>query len=131
MGTRSTVKFYSEYEPNAAPLVCIYQQFDGYISGVGHELANFLKDKTVINGIGAGQEDMSKFANGMGCLAAQFIAAHKTEIGGLYISEPNDEQEYNYEVRLINGKLRIKVDRFEGSPEDLLEYTESNKDADY
>ena len=50
MGTRSTIKFYRN-KHNEKPNVCvasIYQQYDGYISGVGHELANFLKDKKVI-----------------------------------------------------------------------------------
>jgi hypothetical protein len=42
MGTHSTIKFYNEYD---IPLICIYQQWDGYISGVGYDLANFLKDK--------------------------------------------------------------------------------------
>lgn len=124
MGTRSTIKFYSEFkQDDDKPLVCIYQQYDGYISGVGHELAEFLKDKTLINGIGSGQEDLSKFANGMGCLAAQFIKQFKERVGGLYISDLDDSQNYNYEVRAMDDKsIQIKVnDIFTGSPEELLQ----------
>lgn len=125
MGTRSTVKFYSEYTKSEdKPLVAIYQQYDGYISGVGHTLANFLKEFTVINGIGSGQSIVGKFANGMGCLAAQYIAKEKDSVGGLYVVGLEDEQEYNYEVRLIDGKLQISVENFKGSPQELLDYTE-------
>lgn len=127
MGTRSTIKFYDgNSDADSKPLVCIYQQYDGYISGVGHGLANFLKGKTIINGIGQSQE-MDKFANGMGCLAAQFIAQFKTKIGGLYIDTLDASEDYNYEVRLMDDKsLQIKVDDiFNGSPEELLEFEEA------
>jgi len=125
MGTRSTVKFYSEYHDE--PVLCVYQQFDGYIGGVGHDLANFLKDKTVINGIGMRQTMGGGYANGMGCLAAQYVAANKTEIGGFYLTTKDDEQEYNYEVRLVDGLLIIKVDKFEGTPYELLNYEEPDE----
>ena len=121
MGTRSTVKFYNEFSQK--PMVCIYQQFDGYISGVGYDLANWLKDKKVINGIG--NETMEQgYANTMGCLSAQYIAHLKTKIGGVYIEDINDEEEYNYHVRLLNGKIIIEVDGFKGTPQELLDYNE-------
>lgn len=120
MGTRSTVKFYNEFKKEE-PILSVYQQFDGYIDGVGHDLANFLKDKKIINGI-SNQTMEEGFANGMGCLAAQYVAKQKTEIGGFYLTTKDDEQEYNYEVRFIDGKLIIKVDDFEGTPEELLNY---------
>jgi len=120
MGTRSTVKFFSEW--NDQPLLSVYQQYDGYIDGVGHELATFLLDKKVINGIGMGQSMDGGYANGMGCLAAQYVAGNKHEIGGFYMTTADDEQEYNYEVRFVDGKLIIKVDDFEGTPQELLEY---------
>jgi len=70
------------------------------------------------------------YANGMGCLAAQYVAKHKTRIGGLYLTSPNDFQGYDYEVRLINGKIEIKVlDIFTGTPEELLEF-EENQDEE-
>lgn len=56
MGTRSTTTFVSKYGNENTTLVKIYQQFDGYIDGVGHSLADWLLHKRMINGIGVGQE---------------------------------------------------------------------------
>ena len=117
MGTRSTVKFYDEQDQ---PVLSVYQQYDGYISGVGHELAEFLKGKNVVNGFNSTQTMETGYANGIGCLAAQYVAAHKTKIGGFYLTTADNEQEYNYKVRLIDGKLLIEVDDFKGTPEELL-----------
>ena len=58
----------------------------------------------------------------MGCLAAQYVKEMKTEIGGFYLTTNDDKQEYNYEVRLINDKIIIKVEDFKGTPEELLNY---------
>lgn len=125
MGTRSTVRFYSEFDKEE-PIVSVYQQYDGYIEGVGHDLANFLKNKTIINGFGIDQTMNKGFANGMGCLAAQYVAENKTEIGGFYLTTKDDYQEYNYEVRFIDNKFVIKVNYydnvFEGTPEQLLNF---------
>jgi hypothetical protein len=119
MGTRSTVKFYQ----NQQVVASIYQQYDGYISGVGHDLAKWLKTKPVINGIG--NETMEAgFANGMGCLAAQYIRENKVKIGGFYMTSEDDEQKYNYEVRLIDDGFEITVEGFKGSPDELLAYAE-------
>lgn len=122
MGTRSTVKFFSEFQPDEV-LCCVYQQIDGYLSGVGHDLANFLKDKQVINGFN--EQTMAQgFAIGMGCLAAQYIKSIKTELGGVYMSHAEDSQEYDYEVRLVDGQLIITVRDFKGTPQELLDYKE-------
>ena len=127
MGTRSTVKFYSEFDQKE-PVVSVYQQRDGYINGVGYDLAIFLKEKTIINGIGSGQTMDKGFANGMGCLAAQYVAENKTEIGGFYLTTTYDYQEYNYEVRFIDDNFVIKIkyydNIFEGTPEQLLNFKE-------
>lgn len=123
MGTRSTTKFYSEWDQQE-PVACIYQQWDGYFEGVGVTLAEFLKGFTVTNGIKGGRK-FNNTANGMGCLAAQYIANQKTELGSFYMTHPDDEQEYNYEVRLIDGKLQIKVEGFEGTPEEFLNLVNS------
>lgn len=124
MGTRSTVKFYSEFK-REEPVLSVYQQYDGYVEGVGHDLANFLKGKKIINGIGPEQTMNGGFANGMGCLAAQYVAENKKEVGGFYLATEDDLQEYNYKVRLIGNKIVIKVnDIFEGTPEELLKFKE-------
>lgn len=97
MGTRSTIKFIEVFEGGEdVVLASIYQQSDGYPDGVGKELYDFLKDFTIVNGFGSDTPERS--ANGAGCLAAQFIAEHKTDIGGFYMTAPDDEQEYNYRV---------------------------------
>ena len=119
MGTRSTITFYE----NEQPLVCIYQQYDGYITGVGHELANFLKGKTILNGFNKQTMDEG-FANGMGCLAAQFIRQGKTKIGAFYITSIGESEDYNYHVKLVGDVLHISVDDFDGTPEQLLQYEE-------
>ncbi len=124
MGTRSTVKFYTNSQE---PILSVYHQYDGYICGIGYALANFLKDKKVINGIGSGQTMESGYANGMGCLAAQYILTAKTEIGGCYITDSADTQEYNYIVRYINGEIQISVNNFfKGTPQELLNFTEND-----
>lgn len=121
MPTRSTVKFYNGVQEQ--PVLSVYQHFDGYIEGVGHKLANWLKKKKVINGI-SDQTMEGGFANGMGCLAAQFVAEHKTCIGSFYVTTADNEQEYNYKVRLIDGDFVIEVDDFKGTPDELLNYKE-------
>lgn len=122
MGTRSTVKFYNQFN-QSEPILSVYQQFDGYIDGVGHDLARFLKDKKIINGIK--DEKMSDgYANGIGCLAAQYVAEMKKKIGGFYLTTQSDSQDYDYEVRFIDGRIIIKVDEFEGTPDELLNYDE-------
>ena len=126
MATRSTVKFFETYSDGEVCIAAIYQQFDGYISGVGHALAKWLETKEVINGISR-QTMEQGFANGMGCLAAQFIATFKTKIGGLYMTSPDNSQDYNYEVRNIDGQFIITVDEFKGTPQELLAYDEEDR----
>ena len=103
MGTRSTITFIAGNEYGNIPLVKIYQQYDGYIKGVGYELANWLLKKNIVNGFNE-RNDID--ANGIGCLAAQFIRDFKKEIGGLYVipNDPDDCEDYNYEVVLNDLK---------------------------
>lgn len=97
MGTRSTIHFVQKNDEQEETIASIYQQFDGYLDGVGTDLFNFLNSKIIVNGIGS-EHDPSEIANGSGCLAAQFIAEHKGGPGGFYMTSPNDSQEYNYRV---------------------------------
>lgn len=84
MGTRS-LTFVNDGEIR---LVCFYRQFDGYPSGHGKDLAEFLKPFTIVNGFSSGMKE-GTHANGAGCLAAQLIKHFKTDIGGIYIQPPN------------------------------------------
>ena len=139
MGTRSTVKFIRKRKNKLTPLVSVYQQYDGYIEGVGYDLANYLKSKTIVNGISFGNNE--DIANGFDCLIAQYIRDFKVEAGGFYITDFDDVEEYNYEVicdedkyfsgdyDTVDDLITIKVDTiFEGTPSELLEFKEVEDD---
>ena len=84
MATRSLVRFARREEGvsfNEHPekvIVQVYKHWDGYPSGHPTELAHFLKEFKVVNGLG--------------CLAAQYIAAFKMKAGDLYIESPEHSQ---------------------------------------
>jgi hypothetical protein len=96
MGTRSLTYVYN----GETPIVCMYRQFDGYPTGHGLELAEFLNKGRLVNGLNI--RDKSVVFNGMGCLAAQIIAHFKQSPGGFYIHsvDMNQDcwQEYEYHV---------------------------------
>ena len=92
MGTRSTIAIYE----GAQHLVTIYQQYDGYPSGAGLQLAKFIKSGKLVNGLSGGK---GLVFNGMGCLAAALIKELKDGPGGTYIVPERQEEEYNYVVR--------------------------------
>ncbi|MGZ8233201.1 hypothetical protein [Methylobacter tundripaludum] len=95
MGTRSLTVVYDD---QPSPIITMYRQKDGYPSGHGLELANFLSQIKLTNGFGS-EAKMGQVANGMGCLAAQMIAHFKTGVGEIYIVTPDDHgQEYEYFV---------------------------------
>jgi hypothetical protein len=116
MGTRSLTFVYE----NNKPILNMYRQFDGYVSGHGQELAEFLMNGTLVNGYS--KTDEIQF-NGMGCLAAQLIVNFKKGVGGFYIY-PVDcgdcWQEYEYHV--YEDKVVVKNPSeviFEGSWNDF------------
>lgn len=124
MGTRATVKFYSKFDQEK-PILSTYHQFDGYIDGVGHDLARFIESKKITNGFSSEQTMENGWANGMGCLAAQYVREQKTGIGGLYVDAYDSEQEYNYRVRETNNGIIIEVDGvFKGTAKQLLKFQE-------
>ena len=141
MGTRSTIKFVSSFTTNEGktietPIINIYQQYDGYISGKGHDLARWLLSKSLCNGFGS--DTKANAANGVGCLAAQFVKENKRGIGNMYIVPMSDKESYNYKVIIkdyMEGDLEdlttIKVTNynsrkpiFVGSPSELLNFEE-------
>lgn len=94
MGTRSLVHFKEDGET----LCTIYRQSDGYPEGRGKELAEWLSNIIVVNGMGLNKE---RIADGAGCLAAQWIAHEKDGPGGVYMfpSDASDcGEEYTYHV---------------------------------
>lgn len=109
MGTRSLTFV---YDSNDRPIINLYRQYDGYPTGHGAELAEFLSGFSVGNGIGA--KTPEKYANGMGCLAAQVVAHFKNSVGGFYIHSVDSTdcgQDYEYHVYQggANGELWVRV----------------------
>ncbi len=121
MGTRSLVHFHDDLwdEKEAEIIVTIYRQMDGYYDGRGEQLATWLATKTMTNGIAVGT-DVSATANGMGCLAAQWIAEEKNGVGGIYIQKPGVAEkddifiEYEYHVRVIDNELELEARGHDG-----------------
>lgn len=109
MGTRSTTTVYED----GKPVVCMYGQFDGYISGHGQELVKLLAGKKEVNGYG--METTDEF-NGMGCLAATIVAHFKKRIGGFYLLPPDaGNEEFNYHIHSggVGNEVLIGVDFYE------------------
>ena len=148
MGTRSVITFYVK----ETPYVSVYQQYDGYPDGVGKELCDWLSDKIVINGISSQIKDTSKYANGVGCLAAQFIRDFKCDVGNLYITPLDYDREwvdFNYsviiddDINLPSGGVpirkiaKIKISLFEstdtifeGSIDEFYSFIERKKEEE-
>ena len=109
MGTRALTFVYEKYGQIQKPVVNMYRQYDGYPTGHGAELAEFLNGGELVNGLGV--ESQLQF-NGMGCLAAQMVAHFKQSPGGFYI-HPTDVtdcgQDYEYHVYLKKDELHIEV----------------------
>ena len=106
MGTRSLTFVYD----GETPIINMYRQYDGYPTGHGAELAEFLTPFTLVNGLG--RNDDRKIANGMGCLAAQLIAHFKQTPGGFYIHPVTDTecgQDYEYHVYQDAEGLRVRI----------------------
>ena len=135
MSTRSLVRFakreegvsFSEHPERVE--VQVYKHYDGYPSGHPTALAEFLKDFKIVNGLG---QDTHKVANGLGCLAAQYIAAFKMKPGDLYVENPDTEHgdiEYITYVWGIENKdiwmsvFDVYEDKciFVGKPEQLID----------
>lgn len=127
MGTRSTVKFYED-EKN---ILSVYQQYDGYVEGVGKQVADLLEQYDVVNGIPL--RTNKKIANGISELALFYILDNKDGSGNIYATTENDLQEYNYEIRstwgaVDNDKITVKVfgddkeSLFEGNANEFISF---------
>ena len=139
MGTRSTIAFIDNREKDGKvvysnELVRIYQQYDGYPSGVGLKLANWLNDKKLVNGFSYDETAENGYCNGVGCMSAQFIHDFKVGIGGLYITDHDDFEEYNYKVIVTNdstitlGAYEDGICIFKGS---VAEFIDAVYDGDF
>ncbi len=130
MGTRSLTFVYDEQRK---PIINMYAQYDGYPSGHGAELAEFLTPLILVNGIPVGR-DNSTMANGMGCLAAQLVAKFKVGCGGHYLY-PTTVKDcgQDYEYHIYANKVVVKNyngnEMFSGSWTDFADFCSSKEIA--
>lgn len=107
MGTRSL----THIKERGQTLVTIYQQYDGYPTGVGADLKRIAGQTEIVNGYTPAMA-AGTHANGMGCLAAQVVAALKTGLGGGYIYPPDSAdcgEEFTYTLYARNGRVWMKA----------------------
>ena len=112
MGTRCLTFVYEKYGQIQKPVVNMYRQYDGYPTGHGAELAEFLKTGRMVNGLAQTKTVEEVVFNGMGCLAAQMVAHFKETPGGFYI-HPVDVtecgQDYEYHIYDSGKGLYVEV----------------------
>jgi len=120
MGTRSLIHF----QEDGDTLCTVYQQYDGYPEGVGKQIYDLLSEVKIVNGIPGGG---GNYANGVGCLIAQYIARYKHGAGGLYVYPPDANdcwEEFTYVVNVEDGfdvEISVNGDFF-GDTEDFGQY---------
>lgn len=109
MGTRSL----TIVKENEKEICVLYRQMDGYVSGHGEELVEFLQPFKIVNGYSL-EDKIGKVANGAGCLAAQLIAHFKTSIGQFYLYPAGTRdcgEEYIYTITCpVTGKPTLKIE---------------------
>ena len=113
MGTRSLTVF--QEEKGGDDIVVMYRQMDGYPTGHGDELAQFLKNGVIVNGLSMGdyRSRDRKLFNGMGCLAAAVVAHFKDGAGSIYLYPAKSRgcgEEYIYYIYPQNGKIWLTVE---------------------
>jgi hypothetical protein len=109
MGTRSLTFVYNEQNK---PIINMYRQYDGYPTGHGAELADFLSVGRLVNGMALTKTAEEFVFNGMSCLAASMIAQFKQSPGGFYIysvDETDCGQDYEYHIYDSGKGLYIEV----------------------
>jgi len=100
MGTRSLTFVYEEaFNPGdePQPIINLYRQYDGYPTGHGAELAEFLSTVK---------------SNGMSCLAAQLVANFKDGPGQFYlypVTAKDCGQDYEYHIYQQQDTFRVVV----------------------
>jgi hypothetical protein len=109
MGTRSSTRIVDNTHGADTTLARLYIQYDGYPTGVGAQIKDILGGKTMVNGY----NDADTQINGAGCMGAMLIDGLKNGCGGVYLTDPSEEEResYHYEVRCDGpGKpIHLKV----------------------
>tara|TARA_R100000231_G_scaffold2166_4_gene3795 strand:- start:513 stop:935 length:423 start_codon:yes stop_codon:yes gene_type:complete len=134
MATRALINFverkdkvsFSEHPGVDKIHIQIYNHYDGYPSGLGVTLADYLQDFVVVNGLSTGQ---GRVANGVGCLAAQTVQYLKEGPGNIYLHKPSEKdwEDYEYFIWCKEGHgVWISIFDYEGEcifvgePSDLI-----------
>ncbi len=140
MGTRSLTRviprqegiaYNKGHEHAEESWVTMYRHYDGDPAWHGLELANYLKDFKIINGLGSGVE-LGVHANGVGCLAAQLVGHFKDSVGDIYLRPHvggSGDEDYIYTIFPKEGepvyiaiyKVYTKECIFVGTPQDLID----------
>ena len=109
MGTRSLTRiiprqeglsFNEGHKQIEMAYVNMYRHLDGYPEGHGLDLAEFLKDVELINGVPLVNKTRY-MANGSGCLAAQMVKHFKDGVGDICLHPHTDDlgwEDYIYTV---------------------------------
>lgn len=117
MGTRSLTFVYDSYTTPKGkvvnePIINFYRQYDGYPTGHGAELAEFLSGGRMVNGMIYTETAKELVFNGMGDLAAQLVAHFKQEAGGFYlypVTTKDCGQDYEYHIYQQENDFKIIV----------------------
>jgi hypothetical protein len=128
MGTRSLTVV---VDGASGKEICVlYRQSDGYPSGHGAQLKEFLNGFEICNGI---SERKPKLANGAGCLAAQIVAHFKSEVGNFYLHPAGARdlwEDYTYIVTAIVGQpVQLEVNDFYKGPVSDFDPNKSEDEA--
>ena len=112
MGTRSITHIHEMQGVSEEKIVCsFYRHWDGYPSGHGDDLAEFLKDKKLVNGIGR-FFDKSRDFNSAGTMAVQLMSYIQEKSGCEVIptGKSNYWEEYTYDIFFRNDEFEIHID---------------------
>jgi len=117
MGTRALTFVYDSYKTKSdkivsEPIINMYRQYDGYPTGHGAELAEFLNGGRLVNGLIHTKTSQELVFNGMPCLAAQLVTNFKDGAGQFYlypVTSKDCGQDYEYHIYNIDGEFKIIV----------------------
>ena len=131
MGTRSITRVIED----GKHIMNMYRQFDGYPSGHGKELAEFIHGKPMVNGF-QGKNQLA--FNGGGCLAAGIVSNFKKGIGGFYlkpVEQTDCWQDYEYILIVDSIALTLRINvishgeaLFEGDTQQFIEWCDKPED---
>lgn len=111
MGTPALIRFRKRLRNGKChTIACVSHSLDGHLSKTGFELASFLMGFTTFNAFTPSDRTLGRVANGIECLAAQWIAHAKKEAGYVYVVSANTSNEaFTYTINLEDdtGELSI------------------------